>query len=542
MRRFIVCLFVVLMSVGAMADEVASVKLPEAPRVLVDTSIPAREGRTVTVSSGDDLQQALNDARPGDTLVLEAGATFTGSFTLRKKDGEGWITITSSAEALLPKPGVRATPDDAPHMPTLQTSRSIAALHTEPGASHYRLIGLEFTVAPLVKKVTAIVDLSGRSARMEDVPSHIVLDRVLIRGRPDLSSQRGLAMNARHAAIIDSWVDECHIHGFDSQAVCAWNAPGPLKIVNCFLEAGSENIMFGGARNRAESMVPSDIEIRRNHLYKNPEWVKLRYPHNWAVKNLFEIKTARRVLFEGNVLENCWAEAQTGFAFVLKSSSPSQGRPWDTTNDLTIRHNRVINVLNGFSIARWSSSGPVKPGAQPTSRILIEHNVFERLGIESDFGRTGSGSKLFQMSGADFTIRHNTAWTNVGCLAIHRGGIDGFSFTDNLVTPGSYFLHCDGGRGHGWEAALTTHLRGVARMEGNAVIRVGTERARKTRANMYPPDNHWFNSFEAAGVDREGYRSVEGSSLRGKASDGTNPGADIAAVMKATAGVRGKRP
>ena len=197
------------------------------------------------------------------------------------------------------------------------------------------------------------------------------------------------------------------IHGFDSQAVCTWNGPGPFKIENCFLEGGSENIMFGGAKNSAECMVASDIEIRRCHFYKNPDWANLKYPNNWAVKNLFEIKTARRVLLEGNVFENCWAEAQTGYAFVLKSSSPSQGQPWDTTSDLTIRYNRIINCVNGVAIARYSSSGPVKPGAEPTSRILFEHNVFERFGSQSDFPARSAG-RMFQVAGRDFTFRHNT--------------------------------------------------------------------------------------------------------------------------------------
>jgi len=32
------------------------------------------------------LQQVLNEAVPGDTITLQAGATFTGAFTLPKKE------------------------------------------------------------------------------------------------------------------------------------------------------------------------------------------------------------------------------------------------------------------------------------------------------------------------------------------------------------------------------------------------------------------------------------------------------------------------
>src|SRR5688500_14648293 len=60
---------------------------------------------TVRVGAGEDLQAALEQARPGDTILLEAGATFRGNFTLPNKQGttgqqEQWITIRSAAPDL----------------------------------------------------------------------------------------------------------------------------------------------------------------------------------------------------------------------------------------------------------------------------------------------------------------------------------------------------------------------------------------------------------------------------------------------------------
>ena len=53
---------------------------------------------TLTVNAGGDLQAALNAARPGDTILLQAGATFTGNFVLPVKSGSTTdITIRSSA-------------------------------------------------------------------------------------------------------------------------------------------------------------------------------------------------------------------------------------------------------------------------------------------------------------------------------------------------------------------------------------------------------------------------------------------------------------
>src|SRR6266851_10514127 len=73
----------------------------------------------VQVHAGGDLQAAINHAQPGDQLVLDAGATFSGPITLPAKTGDQWITIQSSALDHLPAPGQRVGPGDAPFMPKI---------------------------------------------------------------------------------------------------------------------------------------------------------------------------------------------------------------------------------------------------------------------------------------------------------------------------------------------------------------------------------------------------------------------------------------
>src|SRR5215469_16933713 len=71
------------------------------------------------VPAGANLQQYINAAQPGDTLVLQANATYIGNFTLPNNNGSSYITITSSDLASLPPAGVRVDPSYAPHMPKL---------------------------------------------------------------------------------------------------------------------------------------------------------------------------------------------------------------------------------------------------------------------------------------------------------------------------------------------------------------------------------------------------------------------------------------
>jgi len=88
------------------------------------------------VPRGGNLQQALDAANPGDTILLEAGATYTGNFLLRAKQGDGTITIASRASDALPE-GVRVGAAESRFMPKLLTPNGEPALWTEDRAHDY---------------------------------------------------------------------------------------------------------------------------------------------------------------------------------------------------------------------------------------------------------------------------------------------------------------------------------------------------------------------------------------------------------------------
>ena len=90
-------------------------------------------------------------------------------------------------------------------------------------------------------------------------------------------ARRGIAMNSRHTAVIDSYLSDFKEVGADSQAIAGWNGAGPFRIANNYLEAAGENVMFGGADPTIRDLVPADIEIRRNHFAKPLRW-KIGHP------------------------------------------------------------------------------------------------------------------------------------------------------------------------------------------------------------------------------------------------------------------------
>ena len=243
---------------------------PALPRATVEIPALKTSGQTIRVPAGGDLQKALDDAKPGDRIELQPRATYEGPFHLKAKDGDDWIVITTSGE--LPKPGRHIQPSHAAAMPKLISAGDFL-VSTDPGAHHYRFVGIEF--APKAGSfVTTLIQFGDKETSADAVPHHLIVDRCYVHGDAKLGARRGVALNGRNIAVIDSYIADFKEVGADSQAVSGWNGPGPIKIANNYLEAAGENIMFGGADPKIADLVPSDIEVVHNHLSKPLRWRK----------------------------------------------------------------------------------------------------------------------------------------------------------------------------------------------------------------------------------------------------------------------------
>src|SRR5215203_5845958 len=103
-------------------------------------SASAGFGATLVVPAGGDLQAAINSAALGDTIILDAGATYRGPFTLPKKAGDAYLTIQSSRASEITG---RVTPSQSGLLAKLRSNFGAEPIiKTAPGAHHYKLIGL----------------------------------------------------------------------------------------------------------------------------------------------------------------------------------------------------------------------------------------------------------------------------------------------------------------------------------------------------------------------------------------------------------------
>jgi len=443
--------------------------LPALPNTAdVVTCFPDTTGyNVITVGPFDrdftDLQEAINAAVLKTIIVLDAGEIFYGGFVLPDKgDGEGWIIMTSSRMDILPGNQKRINPwaatgdidfpTQAAAMAKIVTNNlsGIPCFKTEPYAHHYWLAGLEVTADLSVINSYGLINLGdGSSAQntLNVVPHDFVIDRCFIHGHTDATIMKyGVRLDCHRAAIMDSYISDFHSIGFDAQAISCINGPGPFKIINNYLEASGENILIGGAPPAIPELVPSDIEIRQNYFYKPWSW-RVGDPtyagKHWTIKNLFELKTGKRVWLDGNVMENCWADlpiGQSGYAILLTVRTEGGNAPQADVSDVLITNNIIRHVGAGIAISGSDDGVGIR-----SSRIRLSNNLFEDINGpaygDQNVGGPNDGTFLKIGKPKDVMIDHNTIFQS-GPITWAYDVTDGFIYTDNIsnsyVSAGGY--------------------------------------------------------------------------------------------------------
>jgi hypothetical protein len=272
-------------------------------------------------------------------------------------------------------------------------------------------------------------------------------------------------------------------------------------------------------------LVPSDITIRGNYFTKPLEWKTA--DSRWNVKNLLELKNARRVLVESNIFENNWAAAQAGYALLFKPVNQDGRAPWVEVSDVTFQFNIVRHVSSAINILGTDYEHP----SGQLRGLTIRHNLFYDVSASR-----WSGDGRFLMIGdgpQGIVVDHNTVIQTGSILELYgeKGGrpwvVENFQFTNNLVLHNEYGIH-GSGAGSG-RTAIAAYL---VREDIRRNVLAGGDPARYPADNFFPSVSELMSEFvESANDD---YRLRDTSRYRSAATDGSRLGANIDEVVERT--------
>ena len=507
----------VIVAVATLTSAAKAVTRPELPRIFIKTIYaPPIDAAIFKPKTSVEFQNALNACRLGDIIELQAGTVYAGPFTLPDKGNGGkWIYIRSSALSKLPSPCSRVSPSDSSNMPKIVVAAGAGgAVQTVANAHHFRFVGIEFR--PVEGNfVYNIVQIGNGEKTESTLPNNIVIDRCYIHGDPTAGSRRGVLLNGAFISVIDSYIADCKEDGSDSQALAAYSTVGPIKIVNNYLEGAGENVIFGGADPSIPNAVASDIEIRCNYFYKPLRWMQ----ELWDVKNLLEFKNAQRVLVEGNRFENCWPNAQNGFAVLFTPRNQNNTAPWSVVQDITVRRNTFQNIAQGINISGFDAPNI----SQRTSRLLIQDNIFKAVQM------AGGDGRLFQVLNGplDVVFDHNTGFCPVAYMVC-----DGSPKTDSLVFINNIVSYAT----YGFIGSGTAYANTTLAMYCNPNWTITNNVVIGGSSTQYPPGSFFPAKITEVGfVDTAAgnFRLTDLSPYKHGATDGKDIGADMDAIETA---------
>lgn len=339
------------------------------------------------------LQSAVNAAatKTGrSVLCLTPGTLFRGTLRLPKRTTPGVVVIATTPTAGQPQPGARARPSHRPVFAAIEATGTSPAVTYDPGASDAYFRSIEIRSDSSLATLTyALVDFAAPGSQA-DFAERIFFDRTYVHGWPHRPLRRCFSIQTKALVIENSWVDECHEKGTDSQAIWGASGPGPFRIVNNYLAGAGENVMFGGGDPKFRGVHPADIYMARNHVDTPLSWKPL-----WTKKNLFELKNAQRVVLEHNVFTGSWPQGQTGVALVIKSSNQGKTAAHrdNGTRDVVIRENLILQSAAALHVMGLSGEAG-RYTDSVTRRVLIERNYAET-GTDPAYGNDNRGIAIW---------------------------------------------------------------------------------------------------------------------------------------------------
>jgi hypothetical protein len=322
----------------------------------------------VTTHWGDELY-APNASRVGVGMSIEAAGVKDGSI------GTGRVTTGTSGLApfRFAKTHAWGSPPDG-------NADNRGVFHLQ--GANVRLVGLDLaydatwaatlanlTGTPGAERGSAGGLIGWYSGSGSTYPDRMIVDRCRVQGAEQKPLLRAIYVNGTNIAVLNSWIDNVHYRGNDSQGFLSTDGAGPYVLDDNYMAlAFGENWMIGGGQVSSVGTMPSNIVIRRNHFDFPARFASRGYQS----KNLSEFKVGDTALYERNLLTGYIGDGYDGqfFALVLKNvaQNGAGADPFNRLRNVTVRLNEIRDCEQALSIA---GDFEVDNG---TEQIDVSHN------------------------------------------------------------------------------------------------------------------------------------------------------------------------
>jgi hypothetical protein len=237
--------------------------------------------------------------------------------------------------------------------------------------------------------------------------------------------QNGVIFNCDSCWRQNGYIEKIHWWDSESHASVQGFSNGPYKDVNNWEEGGSNAWFSGGGPIDQNGGPESNNEIRRNYLGRDLSYRQLSAsagnspsppwgcgtadgtashntcPFSWAIKNSMELKLGHYNAIDGNIIENSWSDAQTGYCLAVNARtcsggaacgiySSSTGLPLTAVDNIRVSNNWIRNCPQPVALSNRSGSpgngGGVSLPVQDTDYI---NNLFTNISDTNQFGTPG---------------------------------------------------------------------------------------------------------------------------------------------------------
>jgi hypothetical protein len=519
-----------------------------------DNPPPITNANVIRVRSGENLQKAIDQAATTTGTVeirVEPGATFSGNYRLRARAPGAMVLFRPDFEDRnLPAINQWVTPD-VKDLPKFKSANNLDPIFQttippdgvpfdQPQSNSYAWLGCQFEPLAPDRTYLELGPAGAPGVPMAKLPRGFLFDRCWFRGDPVKGGHRAVGNNVNDFQMFGCRADQIAEIGRDAQCVGAYLGGGNHEIAYNYLEASGENLLYGGSFSGYADNIAYKIRVHHNYFTKDLAW-QTRGGSQPSIKNLFELKNARDVIVEFNVLEHCWVYGQTGYAFVITPTvhKPKTGEGWVTVSDVIIRNNVVRYVGGLLNMNNGQGGGPYGETTDGVSlgthNIRVEHNFVHDVNNDP---RWKGAARTFAIGNASanadgptgVVMNHNTflrASVN-GLLSLYgpgtpdapgNGKMTGMEYTNNIAYDGDYDII--GGKTGIGLPTLNEFTGGQYKMAGNAIEK-GERTGKFDATNVIVPAG-----TIAAEVTDNGTVKAGGALSAAKTTDGAMVGADV---------------